>query len=151
MNEETRRRGEVDPETARGRTNAVDERTLVRHEEELNVTKERYVAGAVRAHKTVETYGTSDVVPRDVEHADVERAPAAENDSGRVETLPDGSVSIPIFEEELVVTKRTVVRERVIIRKRTTTEQHRIEAELRKERVEVDSEGEVESAPDEAA
>jgi stress response protein YsnF len=35
------------------------------------------------------------------------------------------------------VSKRLVVRERVILRKHTTTEQHRIEAELRHERVEV--------------
>ena len=128
---------EVDAPTVAGR--AADDRTLVRHEEELSVTKERYVAGSVRARKSVETELLTDLVPRDVEHADVERAPAAENDSGRVETLPDGSVSIPIFEEELVVTKRTVVRERVIIRKRTVTEQHRVEAELRRERIAIDA------------
>ena len=139
MKDERRRFDEVDPETGGTPAKAGNERTLVRHEEELNVTKERYVAGAVRAHKTVETYETSDIVPRDVEQADVERAPAAENDSGRVETLPDGSVSIPIFEEELVVTKRTVVRERVIIRKHTVTEQHRVEAELRRERIAIDA------------
>jgi uncharacterized protein (TIGR02271 family) len=44
---------------------------------------------------------------------------------------------VPVLEEELVVTKRVVVRERVIVRKRTTTERRRIEAELRKERVDV--------------
>jgi len=130
----------LDAERAGGRlTDPADDRTLVRHEEELNVTKEWHQAGVVRARKTVETEELSDLVPRDVEHADVERAPAAENDSGRIETLPDGSVSIPIFEEELVVTKRTVVRERVIIRKRTVTEQHRIEAELRRERIAIDA------------
>jgi uncharacterized protein (TIGR02271 family) len=67
----------------------------------------------------------------------VERVPAAEGDSGEVETLPDGSISVPVLEEELVVTKRVVVRERVIVRKRTTTERRRIEAELRKERVDL--------------
>ena len=50
----------------------------------------------------------------DVEH---ERVPAGEGDSGEIEVLPDGSVSIPLFEEELVVTRRTVLRERVIVRK----------------------------------
>ncbi len=58
--------------------------------------------------------------------------------------LPDGSVSIPILEEELVVTKRTVVRERILIRKRTVTEHQRVEAELRRERVELDSEDDAE-------
>ena len=45
-----------------------------------------------------------------------------EADSGEVEVLPDGSVSIPVFQEELVIEKRLVVRERVIVRKHTVTE-----------------------------
>lgn len=56
-----------------------------------------------------------------------------------METLPDGSVSIPVLEEELVVSKRMVVRERIIIRKRTVSEEQPIEAELRRERLEIDS------------
>ena len=135
-----RRGDDVGGDTIVGRApDPGDERTLVRHEEELSIAKERYEAGSVRARKTVETEQLAEVVPRDFEEAELERAPAAENDSGRIETLPDGSVSIPIFEEELVVTKRTVVRERVIIRKRTVTEQHRIEAELRRERIEIEA------------
>jgi uncharacterized protein (TIGR02271 family) len=47
-------------------------------------------------------------------------------------------VSIPVFEEELVVTKRRVLRERIIIRKRVVTEHERIEAELLRERVEIE-------------
>ena len=68
----------------------------------------------------------------------LERVDAQERDSGQVETLPDGSLSIPVFEERLVVRKEVVVRERVIVRKETVTEQRRIETELRKERVEVE-------------
>ena len=128
-----------------------DDAALVRHEEELDIGARLEEAGVVRARKRVETEHVERLVPREYEDADVERAPAAEGDSGEIETLPDGSVSVPLLEEELVVTKRMVVRERVIIRKRTTTEQHRIEAELRKERIEIESEGDVEPAPDEAA
>ena len=119
-------------------SDAREEATVVRHEEELLVDTETERVGAVRARKRVETEHVEQVVPRQIEHGEVERAPADEADSGEIETLPDGSVSIPIFEEELVVTKRLVVRERVVIRKRTSTEQHRIEAELRKERIEID-------------
>lgn len=44
-------------------------------------------------------------MPRSAEHANTsERMPAAEHDTGKVETLEDGSISIPIFEEVLVVT-----------------------------------------------
>lgn len=68
----------------------------------------------------------------------VERVPAGEGDSGEIETLPDGSVSIPVLEEQLVVTKRTVVRERIVVRKEVATETERVEAELRREHVDVD-------------
>jgi uncharacterized protein (TIGR02271 family) len=60
-----------------------------------------------------------------------------------VETLPDGSISIPVFEEQLVVEKRLVVRERVVIRKYRETRQERVEADLRRERVEVDADASV--------
>jgi uncharacterized protein (TIGR02271 family) len=119
----------------------VDRDSVERREEELVVDTDVHETGAVRARKTVEGRPYEELVPRDVEHADVERRPAAEGDSGQVETLPDGSISIPVLEEELVVTKRVVVRERIVIRKRTVTEQQRVTAELRRERVELEAEG----------
>ena len=116
-----------------------DERASVtRHEEELHLGTRPLEAGGVRVRKEVEGERFSDDVPYDVEHADIERTAPREDDSGEVETLSDGSISIPVLEEEVVVTKRVVVRERIVIRKATTTEHRRIEAELRKERVEVD-------------
>ena len=71
------------------------------------------------------------------EEAPVERVPAGEGDSGEIETLPDGSVSIPVLEEELVVSKRLVVRERIIVHKDVATRVERVETELRRERVEL--------------
>ncbi len=120
--------------------------SLVRYEEELDVGTQAVEAGTVRARKTVETDDVDEVVGREIEHADVERVAAAEGDSGEVKTLPDGSVSIPVLEEELVITKRLVVRERILIRKRTVTEEQRVRAELRRERVEI--EGPVEDGGD---
>jgi uncharacterized protein (TIGR02271 family) len=117
---------------------------LIRHEEELVAGTRVEEVGSARAHKFVGAEHVEELVSRDYEDADVERASANEQDSGEVETLPDGSVSIPILEEELVITKRMVVRERVIIRKRTVTEQHRVEAELLRERVEIDADPGVE-------
>ena len=55
-----------------------------------------------------------------------------------------GSISIPMIEEELVVTTRAVVRERVIIRKRAVEEARVVEADLRRERVDVETTGNVE-------
>ena len=43
-------------------------------------------------------------------------------DSGEIEYLDDGGISVPLIEEELVVLKRKVVRERVIVRKNAQTE-----------------------------
>ena len=114
--------------------------SVVRHEEELAVGAETRELGAVRVRKRVDTDRVREVVPRAVEDLDVvERTAPNDDDSGEVEVLPDGSVSIPILEEELVVTKRTVVRERVVVRKTTETKHQRVEAEIRKERVEVDA------------
>ena len=128
---------------SRQRENA-DATSLLRSEEELEVGARTEEVGSVRARKHVETDQVEEVVPRQVEDADVERVAPSEGDSGEIETLPDGSVSIPILEEELVISKRSVVRERVVVRKRTRTEEHRVEAELRKERVELDTSGDVE-------
>ena len=113
---------------------------LTRHEQELAVGTEVATLGRVRVQKRVEAEQVAEDVPRTVEHAEVERVPAAEGDSGEIETLPDGSVSIPVLEEELVVTKRTVVRERIVIRKELVTEHERVEAEVRRERVELEEE-----------
>jgi uncharacterized protein (TIGR02271 family) len=112
--------------------------SVVRHEEELRVGVEPVVVGTVRARKVVEKEDAEEVFPRGVERADVERTGPLDEDSGQIETLPDGSVSIPVFEEELVVSKRLVVRERIVIRKETVTEHERVKAELRKERVEIE-------------
>ena len=118
------------------------EAEVTRHEERAVVGTELHESGRVRVRKHVETYPVEEVVSRGVEHADTsERLPAAEGDSGEVETLEDGSVSIPVFEEVLVVTKKLVVRERVIVRKHTVVDEHVIETELRREHVTVDSEG----------
>jgi uncharacterized protein (TIGR02271 family) len=127
--------------TASGPPRDPDERgdaALVRHEEELELRPSVTEGGRVRARKIVGSERVGETFPRAVEEADVERVAPGEGDSGEIETLPDGSISIPLLEEELVVSKRLVVRERVIIRKRTVTEETRVEEELRKERIEVE-------------
>jgi uncharacterized protein (TIGR02271 family) len=120
--------------------------TMVRREEELQVGTEEREAGSVRIRKSVESVPVEQTVERSIEHADVERLSPAEGDPGEVVTLPDGSVSIPIFEEELVVTKRMVVRERVIVRKSTVTDEHVVEAELKRERIDVEADPAVEDS-----
>ena len=110
---------------------------MVRSEEELEVGVESRPVGAVSVAKRVETEHVGERVTRGVEHADIERADPAEHDSGEIETLPDGSVSVPVFEEQLVVEKR------IIIRKTTVEEEHLVEADLAREVVDVDADDSV--------
>ena len=117
--------------------------TIVLSEERARTGVVSEEAGRVRARKTVRTDHTEETVSRGIEHADLDRVPALEGDSGEVETLPDGSVSIPVFEEQIVVTKRLVVRERVVLRKHTVYEEHLVQAELRREDLVIETEGDV--------
>jgi uncharacterized protein (TIGR02271 family) len=116
-----------------------DPDALTRHEEELVVGTRAVDAGSVRAHKTVTSERVSTTATRQSEEYDhLDRIPASEGDSGQIETLEDGSISIPILEEELVVTKRLVVRERVILRKHVTVTNEIVEADLRREHISID-------------
>ena len=112
-------------------------------EERLRVGAEREQIGSARAVKHVDVEQAQARVERGTEHADLERSVVddVEGDSGEVETLPDGSISIPVFEEQLVITKRLVVRERVILRKHTVYEEQVVTADLRRERLEVEAVG----------
>ena len=127
------------------RQDSDDEVSLVRREEELAPEKVEREAGRVRIRKIVEEQPFDDVVTRGIEHADIERVPPMDPDSGEIESLPDGSVSIPVFEEQLVVEKRLVVRERVIVRKRVVHEPQPIATDLRREVVEVEADPEAEA------
>ncbi len=121
-----------------------DETTsLTRHEEELHTGTAETTYGSITARKRVERDHVEQFVPLGTEYADAEHVRVDGPDSGEIETLADGSISIPLFEEELVVEKRLRVRERIVIRKHTRTEQHHVEAELRREEIEVEAHGDV--------
>ena len=126
------------------------DRTINLSEERLRTETETVESGRVRAVKRVDTERVEQLEQRGVEHADVERGEVLEGDSGEVITLEDGSLSIPVFEEQLVVTKRLVVRERVVVRKHTVYETERVEADLRRERVEVEIDPAVAARVDDA-
>ena len=113
--------------------------SLVAHEEQLRVDKRWEGVGHARFRREVEREKVREDYPRQVERLAHQRVPPAPDDSGKIETLPDGSISVPLFEEELVVTRRSVLRERVIIRKEQVTEWQRVEEELRREHITVDT------------
>jgi uncharacterized protein (TIGR02271 family) len=114
--------------------------SITLHEEQLKLGIQTEPYGTVRIRKSVEMERVEQEVPREVEElGDIERIAPSEEDSGEIETLADGSVSIPIFEEELVVTKRLVVRERIVTRKETTEDIERVVADLRREHVSLEA------------
>ena len=122
-----------------------DERSaeVTRSEERLQVGSEQVAVGGARAVKHVDVEHATARVERGTEHAELERSAVddVEADSGEVETLPDGSISIPVFEEQIVITKRLVLRERVVLRKHTVYEEQVVTADLRRERLEVEAVG----------
>jgi uncharacterized protein (TIGR02271 family) len=121
-----------------------DEELRVRRvEEELKVgTREREV-GAVRVRKRVITEHETIVVPRKrvevtVEHVPVEgEAVSAEGGTAEPE-IGEEEIVVPVVEEEVVVEKRPVVKEEVRIRKEVVEESEVVEADVRREEVEVD-------------
>ncbi len=131
-------------ETQAAPNEQLQEAVVVRYEEEAEADKTWRGIGFLRARKQVQTAAVKEMVPRNIEDVDLQRVPVGDGDSGQIETLPDGSVSIPLFEEELVITRRTVLKERLIIRKHLVTEEQRVETELRKEFVEIDADEGVE-------
>ena len=121
------------------------EAVLVRHEEEITNTHADGWRGVgfVQARSRIGRSKVDLAVARAVERAELERLPVADGDSQRIETLADGSLSIPVFEEELVVTKRVVLKERIVLRKRIETVTEKVVDELRRERIEIDADDEV--------
>jgi stress response protein YsnF len=92
----------------------------------------------VRVRKRIEPFAVSELHDRSVEFGDVYEGTADPEDDGRIVELEDGSVSVPLFEEQIVVEKRLVLRERVVIRKAVLGEQARISDDRQVERVEID-------------
>ena len=117
------------------RSASPDDASLVRHEEEAEVGATWERTGSVRARREVTSRKVKERHQRRLEEIATERVPVEEGDSGEIEVLPDGSVSIPLFDEELVVTRRQVLRERVIVRKEMVTDWQTVEAVLRREHV----------------
>ena len=126
----------MDPKTSPDREEG--DSSLVRHQEELTTSARQQDDAVVTIRTTVETTRVDQSIPRGIEFGEVERVPPDEDDSGEVETLEDGSISVPVLEEVITVTRRMIVRERIIVRKRMETDHVLIQDELRREHVEIE-------------
>lgn len=119
-----------------------DTQRLTRAEEELRIGTRAVERGEVVVHKTVETEHVTQPVQRRVDHVRVERRPVTEASAG-VPTISAGEVRVPIIEEEVIVEKRPVVKEEIVLTRETATETETVDADIRKERIDVENDAEL--------
>lgn len=123
-------------------------RHIIRSEEELAVGRRARQAGEVEVRKHVETEHVKKQVPTRHEEVTVERHPASASTPANPEIRED-EIRIPVMEEEVVVEKRVVPKEEIVIEKHAAEGEETVEADLRKERIDVDRKGQarVRNAP----
>jgi uncharacterized protein (TIGR02271 family) len=113
-------------------------------EEQLAVGKQQHQTGEVRIGKHVETEHVERDVPVMRERVEVERRPIPEGERMSAKArIEDDEIRVPLSEEEVVVEKRTVPKEEIVVRKHQVQDTEHVEADLRKERADIDKEGDV--------
>jgi uncharacterized protein (TIGR02271 family) len=147
--------GDRDETTSGSRTGYAERRNAARSttddamtvsEERLNVGTEQREAGRARLRKYVVTENVTQTVPVQREEVRVEREPITEANRDVAASGPDISEDeheVVLHEERPVAQKETVPVERVRLDTETVTEQETVGEEVRKERVEVEGEGDV--------
>ena len=116
--------------------------SVVRHEEELHVGKERVATGRMRLRKHVVTEQKTVTVPVEREEYTLEREPIRDGDV-RGGELGEDEVAVTVHEERPVVEKDVVAKERVGLGKKTVTDQQQVTTDVSKEEVEVDTDRDV--------
>jgi uncharacterized protein (TIGR02271 family) len=117
---------------------------ITRSEEELDIRRERQQAGEVRVNKHVETEHVRQEVPVRHEEVEIERRPVSGSDAMNTSArMQDDEIRVPVMEEHVDVTKRSVPKEEIVVRKRQVEETETVEADLRRERVDIDESGNV--------
>jgi uncharacterized protein (TIGR02271 family) len=113
-----------------------------RSEEELRAGVREREAGQVNVKKSVRTEREVVRVPKRREEVVIERVPvvgeAREASTATVTDIGEDEVVVQVFEEEIVVSKRVVLKEEIRIRKKVAWDEETVEVDLRKEEVEID-------------
>lgn len=119
---------------------ATENGTIRLEEERMNVDKRAVQSGEAIVRKRVVTENETVQVPVKHEEVIIERMPVAD----RPDTNPDfkdETITIPVMEEKVEVTKRPVVTEEIKIRKRDIEDTESVSATLRKEKLDVEKSG----------
>jgi uncharacterized protein (TIGR02271 family) len=117
------------------------EARLTLSEEELAVGKRQVASGEVEIGKRVETEHVRQSVPVMHEEVTVERRPAT--GLSNAAQIGEEEIRIPVSHEEVIVEKRVVPKEELVIKKHQVQGEELVEADVRRERAEVNRTGEV--------
>jgi uncharacterized protein (TIGR02271 family) len=115
-----------------------NELRVQRTEEELAAGTREREAGEVRVKKYIRTDRESVEVPTRHEEVSVERVPLSGEASEA--QIGEDEVNVPVTEEEVVVSKRPVVKEEVRIRKDVVEDTQIVEEDVRREEIDVEDE-----------
>lgn len=118
-----------------------EEDRVTRSEEERATGRDRVPAGTMSIRKRAETQHVSQPVNTSREEVTVERRPVVNADSASRADMDQDEIRIPVYEDEIVVDKRRVLKEEIVVKKHEVQDTKSVEADLRKERVEVDDSG----------
>jgi uncharacterized protein (TIGR02271 family) len=111
-------------------------RRITRSAEELRIGKRAGQTGEVRVSKHIETEHVKQTVPLRSEEVHVERRPVNRAVDSAAEMRND-EIVVPVIEEEAVIEKRPVVKEEIVISKEVKTTDRTVEADVRREEVDV--------------
>ncbi len=118
-----------------------EELRLRRSEEEVRAGTREREAGALKVRKSVRTEREQVRVPKRREEVDIERVPGEGREASEADIGEDGEdevIVVQVFEEEVLVSKRVVLKEEIRIRKKVVVEEEVIEVDLRKEEVDIE-------------
>ena len=116
-----------------------DEQVLELREEELVAHKELRAAGEIVVRTEVEQVPGRLEVDAFHEEVEIQHEPVGQMVSERQQPWEeDGALIVPVYEEQLVVSKRLVLKERLRIRRIGTRERRLFEDTLRRERLVVE-------------
>jgi uncharacterized protein (TIGR02271 family) len=128
----------TDPVAASPKANS-DERVIELREEQLVAKKQRRGRGEIVVRKFVDNEPARLEVEAQREEVEVVHEPVGETVSERRDPWEeDGHLIVPVYEEQLVVSKRLVLRERLHVRRTRITERRLFEDTVRRERLVVD-------------
>jgi len=122
-----------------------DERTIELREEQLVVHRDLRDLGEVVISTEVEEVPGRVEVDAASEEVEIEHVPVGRFVSERVAPWEEGdALIVPVYEEQVVVTKRLLLREHIRIRRIATTQHQVFEDTLRRDRLVVDAPEETE-------